>query len=430
MVGAGPAGLSASYHLEDDYVLIEREDDIGGLCRSFALAGCIFDMGGHAFFTRHEHVANLLSRLGGSLYTQERQAWVYSHDTYVPYPFQSNIHGLPGDVVRECLAGAARSFATGPPRADTLDGWVDQAFGAGVAKHFLRPYNTKLWAHPLADIVPAWVSDRIASPTHAEMIDGAVRRRPYNDLPNACVSYPSEGGFVELFRGFLPSVLAHLRRGTVNLVDLDTHTVGVTEGDSYPFDHLVSTMPLTELVQVSRPVPARLRDLAAALAHTSLRLVNLVVDRPEISEMHRIYVADPTVPFHKLVLTSNSSPSLRASSHSGLQAEVSYSTHKPLPGGDLVAQVIDCVKRMGILLPTDRLVASSTVDVPYAYPVYTKGWEDVVSELRKFYADHDVYLLGRFGEWAYINSDEAVHRGRRLGLDLRRGRCGGGSHAD
>lgn len=399
-------------------MLIEREEEVGGLCRSFALAGCVFDLGGHAFFTRHQHVAELLSRLGGPPACQERRAWVYSHGGYVPYPFQSNLHGLPMEVIRECLVGAAESASADPSPAETLDRWVEQAFGPGVAKHFLRPYNTKLWAHPLADIVPAWAHERIASPTLVDMIDGALRRRPYTALPNLRVSYPSQGGFVELYRAFLPTVLPHLRRGTVNRLDIDTRTVGLADGDSYHFEQLVSTMPLTELVKISRPVPDRLRQLASSLVHTSLLLVNLVVDRAAISEMQRVYIADPAVPFHKLVLNSNSSAHLRASRQFGLQAEVSYSPKKPLAEGDLVGAVIASVRQMGVMSPTDRIVASSIVDVPYAYPVYTKGWDDIVADIRAFYADHGVYLLGRFGEWAYINSDEAVHRGRQLALAL------------
>jgi protoporphyrinogen oxidase len=416
VIGAGPAGLSLAYHLERDSVVIEREAEVGGLCRSFELEGCVFDLGGHAFFTPHQHVADLLARLcSGGLFRQQRSAWVYSHDEYVPYPFQSNLHCLPVDVVRECLVGAVdRVAAPLPVRASTLDQWIEQAFGAGVARHFLRPYNEKLWAHPLGDIVPSWTTDRVVQPAIADMIDGALRRRPYLATPNAEISYPHDGGYVELFRGFLPRVAPKLRRGTATRVDLDARIVATAEGDEYPYDELVSTMPLDELVRVSHPIPAPVRALASSLQHNSLVLVNLVIDRPAVTEMQRVYVADPRIPFHKVVMNSNASPRLRARPHFGIQAEVSYSRYKPLAADGLVDAIPDHLRGMGIIAATDRIVASSTLSVPYAYPIATPGSEATVSELRAYFLERGVHLLGRFGEWAYINSDEAVHRGIEL----------------
>lgn len=420
VVGAGPAGLSTAFHLEPDHVVLERESKTGGLCRSFTLEGCVFDLGGHAFFTRHEHVRQLVERLcDGDLHRQPRSAWVYSHGHYLPYPFQSNLYGLPVDVVRDCLVGAVERFAAPASEcAPNLDTWIDQAFGRGVAEHFMRPYNAKLWAHPLDDIVPSWVGERVVQPSVVEMIDGALRRNPTRDFPNAEVLYPAAGGFAELYRGFLTKVAPRLRRGTVTAVDLEERTVSTAEGDQYRFDELVSTMPLTALVTCTRAAPPRLRELASTLVHNSLLLVNLVVDRPAVTDMHRIYVADPSIPFHKLVMNSNSSPELRAGPYFGIQAEISYSQHKPVSEVALVERVADAVRRIGIIESRDGIVASSIVRVPHAYPISAPGSHSAVAELREFYARHGVHLVGRFGEWAYINSDEAVHRGWELAQAL------------
>lgn len=413
IIGAGPAGLSVGYHLKRDYLLIEREANVGGLCRSFALDECVFDFGGHAFFTQHDHVRQLVGELcAGGLYEQDRRAFVHSHGTFVPYPFQSNLFGLPDDVVRECLAGAELQAAQPAAPVTTLDEWVEQAFGPGVARHFLRPYNEKVWAHPLDDIVPTWTGDRIVAPSLGEVTAGARERRPYTDFPNARVGYPAHGGFEELFRGFEPFVAPRMRRGTVERVELEERLVVTADGSEFVYDELVSTMPLTELVRSASPVPDHVRQLAAQLVHNVLLLVNLVVDRPAVTDMQRIYSADPSVPFHKLVVNSNSSAELRAGRHTGIQAEVSHSPTKPVGEEGLVARVVDSVRSMGIVAADDRIVTSSVVRVPLAYPVYTRSHAYVVDELRAFFAERGVHLLGRFGEWAYINSDEAVHRGR------------------
>src|ERR1700732_3587565 len=112
IIGAGPAGLAASYFADTEHLIIEQEAEIGGLCRSFELADCIFDLGGHAFFTRHADILALFeSRVPGGLYAQPRQAFVYSHGRWLHYPFQANLHGLPQPVVADCLEGPIEAAA-------------------------------------------------------------------------------------------------------------------------------------------------------------------------------------------------------------------------------------------------------------------------------------------------------------------------------
>ncbi|MFI5046027.1 MAG: protoporphyrinogen/coproporphyrinogen oxidase [Acidimicrobiia bacterium] len=420
IIGGGPAGLSLAHHLERAYELVEREDEVGGLCRSFTLGDAVFDYGGHAYFTGHAHVTELIAATSPtSLYRQPRRAFVASHGTVVPYPFQSNLHGLPVEVVKECLVGAVETLQSSPaaPPSD-LDQWIDRAFGSGVARHFLRPYNEKVWAHPLAEIVPSWVDDRIVQPRIADMIEGALHRRRYVDIPNATVAYPSTGGFAELYSGLGRAAAPNTRRGEVTLVDVHEQLVVTAAGETYPYGTLVSTMPLSELVRITRPRSERMCSLASSLAHNSLSLVNVVVGRTAITDMQRLYVADPTVPFHKLVFNSNSSPSLKSSKHFGIQAEVTYSSYKPLDRDGLEATVVAQLHNLGILGERDPIVATSTVDVRYAYPIATRAGQQAVAELRRHYAELGVHLLGRFGEWDYINSDEAVHRGMRLAEQL------------
>ncbi|HEX8218945.1 MAG TPA: FAD-dependent oxidoreductase, partial [Chloroflexia bacterium] len=51
IVGAGPTGLSAAYHLGKNAVLVEQNDTVGGWCRSIEEGGFTFDMAGHIMFS-------------------------------------------------------------------------------------------------------------------------------------------------------------------------------------------------------------------------------------------------------------------------------------------------------------------------------------------------------------------------------------------
>lgn len=107
VIGAGPTGLSAAFHLGEDALLLEQNDQVGGWCRSIQLDGFTFDYAGHIMFSNDPYVHELYEKLlGNNVHWQNREAWIYSKDVYTRYPFQGALYGLPADVIKECILGA------------------------------------------------------------------------------------------------------------------------------------------------------------------------------------------------------------------------------------------------------------------------------------------------------------------------------------
>jgi UDP-galactopyranose mutase len=107
VIGAGPTGLSAAYHLGEDALLLEQNQTVGGWCRSLQDNGFTFDFAGHIMFSNDPYVHELYARLlGDNVHWQDREAWIYSKNTYTRYPFQGALYGLPADVIKECVVGA------------------------------------------------------------------------------------------------------------------------------------------------------------------------------------------------------------------------------------------------------------------------------------------------------------------------------------
>ena len=63
VIGAGPAGLTATYKLLEDsrfrVTVIEKEDFIGGIARTVNHNGNRIDIGGHRFFSKNTEVMDL-----------------------------------------------------------------------------------------------------------------------------------------------------------------------------------------------------------------------------------------------------------------------------------------------------------------------------------------------------------------------------------
>ncbi|GAG90449.1 unnamed protein product, partial [marine sediment metagenome] len=147
IIGAGSAGLSLAYYLKRNTLILEKEDQVGGLCRSITQDGGVFDIGGHSFHTPHPAVNELVQSLvDGGLFTQKREANVLYNGDLIPYPFQKNYRQIsdPG-VVKVCEIGL-RNAIGGAEKAKNFEEYILRKFGSGIAEHFMFPYNRKLWA--------------------------------------------------------------------------------------------------------------------------------------------------------------------------------------------------------------------------------------------------------------------------------------------
>jgi UDP-galactopyranose mutase len=467
IIGAGPTGLSAAYHLGEQSLLLEQNEAVGGWCRSIEDRGFTFDHAGHIMFSNDPYVHQMYKMLlGDNIHWQDREAWIYSKEVYTRYPFQGALHGLPPEVVAECIIGAIEarvgslSDAGAPVRkpnggaqldsspssckseimidccADGItestaalssglrkpadapqnfEEFIYKVWGKGIARHFAIPYNRKLWAVPLQTMETSWLGGRVPVPDLQEMIEGALRPVAKPMGPNARFGYPLRGGFQALMNGFLGQLRGPLKLGAqVSRVIPSRRKVVLTDGSMYSYEKLISTMPLTLLIKAAGDeAPPAVKAAASRLQHVSVRCVNLGIGRPNLTDKHWIYYPESTV-FHRIFAQGNASPHCNAPGGFALTCEITYSPDKPLPcdGEDLIDRCIqDCIK-VGIIQENDAILARHQVDMPYAYVVYDHGRAQNVATIRRWADEHDIILAGRYSEWEYYNSDHAFIAGR------------------
>jgi UDP-galactopyranose mutase len=416
IIGAGPAGIGAGLALGDRAIVVEQESEPGGLCRTLARQGAVCDYGGHSFHTPHPAIRELVFS-AVEMCQQKRQAWCATHGTMIPYPFQAHFGeiGRP-EVVEECRAGLA--LATDGRGAADFEEYLQRRFGPGIARHFLLPYNRKLWGLDLRRMAADWAGERVAaSAGKSERFDqtGGRRKPLQSDTP---IAYPAQGGFGQIMSA-LASRLPDLRLGrTVVGVDPKNRTAHLHDGTTLRWDRLISTIPLDRLLSLLPEAPAEQRTAAARLQALPLALVLVIVGHPVDTPIQRVYSADPDYPAHKTALNHNSSPRLRALPQHAIVAEVSSLRDKPLPAQGLERTVVHHLTVLGLISSPAVVQATEVVSVPYGYPVPTHDRDAVVAGLKAWLAERGIHPVGRFGEWAYINADEALHRGLTLGRAL------------
>ena len=136
------------------YEIFEKDDDIGGNCRSVRRDGHTFDRTGHWLHMRNDYTRQLVEKLmPGELVAVSRKAQIFTHQAFLGFPFQSNTFGLPPEVNKECLLGFIQARETRGQRAEPVnfEQWILHQYGEGIARHFMIPYNSKLYGrHPIA----------------------------------------------------------------------------------------------------------------------------------------------------------------------------------------------------------------------------------------------------------------------------------------
>jgi protoporphyrinogen oxidase/glycosyltransferase involved in cell wall biosynthesis len=451
IIGAGPTGLSAAYHLGADTVLLDKNSAIGGWCRSVNDKGFTFDYAGHIMFSTDPYVLKLYEvLLGDNLHWQNREAWVYSKNVYTRYPFQGALYGLPPKVITECIMGAiearygeadapeGKACAVKPVEDCCADGTTDVAntaqiapkkrdaanfeefifkvWGKGIGKHFAIPYNRKLWTVPLSEMETSWLGGRVPLPNLEEIIEGALEPVGKPMGPNARFGYPLRGGFQALMNGFVPHIKGkvELNAPAVQVLPRE-HMVVMADGSRYRYDHLVSTMPLPELIKlIGDEAPDEVQRAARGLKHISIKCVNLGVARENITEKHWVYYPEDSI-FHRIFVQGNASPYCNPPGGFGLTCEISYSPWKPLPvdGQALIDRCIADCRKVTMLREDDAIITANIVDMPYAYVVYDHQRAANVATIRSWLARYDIVLAGRYSEWEYYNSDHAFIAGKK-----------------
>jgi len=416
IIGSGPTGIGVALGLENDCLVLESSKNVGGFSTSIEIDGAVFDYGGHSFHTPHPEVRDLVfSSL--DMYEQKRDARCLIENQLIPYPFQKSFRHIENPkIVEECSEGLENLANNGKPV--NFEEFIESRFGEGISKHFMLPYNRKLWGRDLKRLATDWTSQRVASPEGVkEKFDKeGGERKPLQG--NTMVGYPAKGGFGSIW-DTLGKKIENIELGTtVTSIDPKKKVVYTAQGKTFEFENLVSSMPINNLLDLIQGAPEILKIKARELDNLSLKLGLIVIDHPVDTDIQRIYSSEGHIAPHKTAVNHNSSDYLRSLPRHGIMMEISEGPEKLLQRKDTERWILDNLLEMKLIKSESEVLKIAIHNAKYAYPVPTHNRNQIVNEIQEWLNEMGIYSIGRFGQWAYINSDEALHRGLVLGRSL------------
>ena len=418
VLGTGMAGLGAGHVLDTagvPFTCFDRNQHFGGHTHSFRYEeGFVFDEGGHISFTKHEHIRELLAaNIDGQHEEPQLKIDNYWHGHRITHPVQVNLVGLPpeliADIVRDFVA------VDGEPLTDQADyaQWLLQAYGKTFAETFPMVYGRKYHTVGMDQLTTDWIGPRMYRPSLDEIVIGAVAGQRASVHYVDTFRYPSFGGFKTYLEAFAQRFELRLEHDLVGL-DPVARRLRFANGESFGYDRVISSIPLPDLIPSIDGAPQEVLDAAKQLAFTTAVLINLGIDRADLSDTHITYFYDEDIVFSRVNLPHMFSPHNAPPGCGTIQAEVYFSEkYRPLTAdpSELIEPAIADLRRCGFIRESDSILLQDAVVNRYANVIYDHDRARAVEIVHGFLEDVGVDYCGRYGNWDHAWTDEAFMSG-------------------
>ncbi len=387
ILGAGPAGLTVANRLlqngETDFLVLEKEAEAGGLCRSLPVDGSELDIGGGHFLDVRRPA--VLDFLFGFMPKEEWDA--YDRDSQIAIngyminsPIEANIWQMPiKDQVRYLMAIAKAGCVRGDKMPQKFTEWIRWKLGDQIADDYMFPYNRKMFGEDLDSLGTYWLQ-KLPDVSFEETLTSCLEKKAYGKQPgHAQFYYPKKYGYGELWRRMAANLGDRIRYNTaVESIDYEKHLVNGT----YEAQQIIVTIPWVDCEHIH--MPDSIKDKINHLRFSS------VVIEYQASAMdttaHWIYYPDEELSYHRILVRHNFCPNSKG-----------YWTETNLTRFDASGKN-----------PANYFVNK------YAYPLNTIGKQEDMQEVLAWAKDCGVIGLGRWGEWQHYNSDVVVELGMAL----------------
>ena len=389
ILGAGPAGLTFANLLllngETSFVVIEKEKEAGGLCRSIQIDDAPLDIGGgHFLDVKSQKVNQFLFQFmpENEWNLFERNSKIAIHEMLMDHPIEANIWQLPIDLQIEYLksisnAGCNREYK----KPEKFVDWITWKLGDMLAENYMIPYNKKMFSKNLNELGTYWL-EKLPNVSLEDTLRGCLAHKTYALQPgHAQFFYPKEFGYGELWRRMAEKIKSHIiYEKVVQKIDFDAKTIACG-GDTFFGEKIIMTIPWKEFKTIDN-MPSGLKSSLQELKNNSI-YVNYIPKKME-TDAHWIYYPDQKLSYHRILVRHNFCPGSKGywtetNAERALESAGKYSFYNE-----------------------------------YAYPLNTIGKPEIMEQLIDWANTKNVYPLGRWGEHQHYNSDVTVLRAMEL----------------
>ena len=419
ILGSGMGGYGAAYRFHNEGikpVMYDKNSYYGGHTASFPDSGFIFDQGPHISFTKDTRIQELFAEsVGGKFESAGLNLNNYWRGHWPQHPVQLHLHGLPEDIVVKCLSDFVEERSAPERTIKTYADWLLSSFGRTFAELFPMQYTKKYHLTTADNMSTDWLGPRVYRPSLEEVLRGAISPTAPNVHYITNFRYPETGGFQSYLNKFVPLGNLNLNHELVS-IDARARELHFANGVVTKYDALVSSIPLPDMIRMIKGAPKDVAEAASRLACSTCILVNVGVNREDLSKSQLTYIYDDDICFTRLSFPHMFSPHNVPAGTGSIQAEVYFSNkYKPLTTkpDDLIQPVIKDLRRMGLIREDDKVTFSNARLLKYANIIFDLDRAPALKTVHAYLDDLGISYCGRYGDWGYMWTDESFKSGEK-----------------
>ncbi|NLB68459.1 MAG: NAD(P)-binding protein [Lentisphaerae bacterium] len=391
IVGAGPSGLTFASKLmefgEENFLVLEKENEAGGLCRSADVDGAPLDIGGgHFLDSKRQAVLDLVHKFmpPEEWDTYDRISKIFIHNKEIGSPIESFIWQMPENVQERYLDDIKNAGCNlGEPKPEKFVDWIYWKLGRSIAEDYMLPYNRKMFGENLNNLGTYWL-EKLPDVSYEQTLKSCEKKRFYGVQPaHSRFFYPKKFGYGEVWNRMGKALGSRLVLGEkADNLDLAKRVVN----EKYTADIIVNTAPWPSFSKITG-ISEKAKNIVKSLKYSSVDIDYI----PESidTDAQWIYYPDPELSYHRILVRHNFCPNSK-----GYWTETNSNRAEDLSPG------------------------TARFRNKYAYPHNTINKNEMMAELLKEMESNGVIGLGRWGEWQHFNSDVVTERAILLAESL------------
>ncbi len=412
IIGAGISGLTFANYIKDDYLILEKEAEVGGYCRTIKKGDFIWDYAGHFFHFKTDEFKNIfLNNVDkDDVIYQEKCTKILYKNALIDYPFQTNIHELEKEEFIDCLYDLFNK-----EEKENYDNFLDMLygkFGKSIVEKFLKPYNEKLYACDLRTLDKDAMGRFFPYANIKQIINNMKKNEDVSY--NNTFLYPKNGAgsFINILYDKLDKKKILLKT-TIQSIDIKNKTVKTKNGDKYIFEYLINTAPLNHFLNLFNE--EKFTNLEKELSYNKVLVFNLGFNKKsKLVREHWIYVPDKDCNYYRIGFYDN----ILNSDKLSMYIEIGYDKKANINIEEQLKLTLENLKKQNIIDKEMILEEHVAIIMDPAYVHINGKTDQKVTKVKTELNEHGIYTIGRYGAWTYCSMEDCMVEAKKLSEKL------------
>lgn len=410
VLGAGIAGLGYLYNFKnrENICVYEKSDRPGGLCKSFVINEFTFDSAIHLSFTESDIVRGIFDKT--EYIKHEPIAFNFYEGKYIKHPIINNLYSF--TPIQKCKYIESFLKRNKCQKIKNYENWLSGSYGNAIKEDFYDKYTLKYWRMESKALSTTWIGQRLQNPDIHKLLMGSFSNKSETDYYAKEMRYPMQGGYEAFLKPLIKekNIICNKEVIAINPV---RKKILFKDNECIGYDKLVSSLPICNIIDMIKDVPSDVASAAKNLKYTKISLVSIGFCKADIAKYLWLYIYDKDIMASRVNSPSLKSPNNVPDGCSSLQFEIYHGNWEKVDRERIIENTLYAIKKMGICQEKDIAFIDYKF-LPFGNVIFYMGMEEDRNLITKYLYDMNIHLIGRFGKWDYLWSDQSLLDGMKI----------------